>query len=204
MARSSSGKGNGNSRIRFIMLDADLNDTDLTQITQAITNALKPQTVVHHRMIAASPAMARMESGEEQGEMVDELLESPGENGAEEPSASTGTGGRTRKYRSPKVLDVDLASEPSFASYAQEKNPQTDQKRFLTVGAWFKQHRGQAGITMDHVYTCYRAVKWPTDIGDFDAPLRSLKGRQLMNKVGRGEYAINHLGLAEVDRLGAE
>jgi hypothetical protein len=57
---------------------------------------------------------------------------------------------------------------------------------------------------MNHVYTCYRKIKWPTNIADFDAGLRALKGRKLMSRTAPGTYAINHLGTAEVDALHTE
>lgn len=34
-------------------------------------------------------------------------------------------------------------------------------------------------------------------------PLRDLKGRQLLTTSAKGQYSINHLGLAEVDKLPA-
>jgi hypothetical protein len=48
MAKSA-GKSGGTSRIRFVMLDAEIPDGDLSQITQAIHNALKPATIVQQR-----------------------------------------------------------------------------------------------------------------------------------------------------------
>ena len=67
------------------------------------------------------------------------------------------------------------------------------------VATWFKLHRGVDAINADHVYTCYRKVKWPTNIPDFVQPLRNLKFKKLMDQKEKGLYAINHLGLSEVD-----
>jgi hypothetical protein len=54
MAKNSSGSKNP-SRIRFIMVDAELGDGDVSQITQAITNALRPPvTNMSMKRIAAS------------------------------------------------------------------------------------------------------------------------------------------------------
>lgn len=41
--------GNGTSRVRFIMLEAELPDGDLSQITSAIQNALKPPLATNPR-----------------------------------------------------------------------------------------------------------------------------------------------------------
>ena len=88
------------------------------------------------------------------------------------PTRSVGqaTAPRSKKHWSPKAIDVDFTSAFSFADFVEQKKPTNHQKRFLVVAAWFKQHRGMDAITMDHVYTCYRAVRWPTTIADFDAP----------------------------------
>jgi hypothetical protein len=103
--------------------------------------------------------------------------------------------------RSPKVLaDVDLTSEPSFAAFANETKPDSHLKRNLVVAAWFKQARGVDAITMDHVYTCYRSVKWPSDIPDFGSSLRALKRNQKMTQTDQG-FVINHLAIQEVEEL---
>ena len=55
-------------------------------------------------------------------------------------------------------------------------------------------------ITVDHIYTCYRLLGWPTDIPDFAQPLRWLKHQQLFTSPERGKYAINHLGLDRAEK----
>jgi uncharacterized protein YjhX (UPF0386 family) len=99
------------------------------------------------------------------------------------------------------VLDLDLAGDPSFAQYVEKQKLDSDASRFLTVAAWFKECRQDNEITVDHVYTCYRAVGWPTNIDDFSSPLRSLKHQQLMTSNEKGLYSINHLGLSRVEKL---
>ncbi len=208
MARVSATKVSGTSRVRFIMLDAELANGDLSQVTQAIQNALRPPTAPNQRFVAstttATNGAATAKSGTENAE-ADEPEGDVAENAiTEEPLVETSSDvSKPRKFRTPKVLDVDLETATSFQTFAEEKNPSSDLKRFLVVAAWFKLHRNIDAITVDHVYTCYRAVKWPTAIQDFSLPLRQLKHKQLVTGgAGKGLYAINHLGLAEVDKLG--
>jgi hypothetical protein len=73
--------------------------------------------------------------------------------------------------------------------------------RFLVVLAWFKEHGNIGVVTVDHVYTCYRVMKWPLDIPDFAQPLRHLKSKQLIDGHPDGGYVINHLGLQRVNEL---
>jgi uncharacterized protein YjhX (UPF0386 family) len=97
---------------------------------------------------------------------------------------------------------LDLTSGVSLESFVNEHAPESELDRNLVVAAWFKEHRNEHAITVGHVYTSYRAMKWSTGIEDFSWPLRSLKSKQLMSSQGRGQYAINHLGLARVQDMG--
>ena len=202
-----SGKGSvGNSRIRFIMLDADLNDGDLNQITQAITNALRPAS--GQRALPALPRQtngngigAATEEPDERTDDAEDLISDVNEVAAPRASAASP---RTRTYRTPQVLDVDFkTADVPFAEFAAAKNPPDEAtKRYLVVAAWFKEYGKLDAITTDHVYTAFRLVKWPTNIADFDLPFRKLKSAGWVKRVDKGKYEINHLGLDEVERMG--
>jgi hypothetical protein len=200
MGKQSGSKG-GTPRIRFIMLDAELPEGDLSQITSAIQNALKPTTVIQHRQPAAPALMndgaAREPVHEEHPEIGEAAAAAP-----EAPRAAREP--RARKPAVLKVLHLDLTSGLSLESFASEHPPKTQPDRHLVVAAWFKEQRGEDAITVDHVCTCYRAMKWPSGIEDFSWPLRSLKHKQLMTSPSRGLYAINHLGIARVQKMGNE
>lgn len=197
MGRSSTARTGGISRVRFVMLDAELPDGDIGQITQAIQSAFGPkpnQTAL--RVITASAQTTSAEnvtSADNPSEIIDELQVEES-NGPPRPRAS-------RKIRTPEVLDVDLKSEPSFASFTAAKNPSSIPDKYLVVAAWFSLHRETDTITANHVFTCFRAAGWSVSISDFGQPLRHLKGNDLMNGDGKGGYKINHLGLDKVDKM---
>lgn len=203
MAKTSGKTGGGTSRIRFIMLDAELPDGDLTQITSAIQNALRP-TGTGQRLVASQTSPAAPANGKAP-ELEPDVVENDHEESVSDAPdvAPAARNSGPRKYRTPKAVRLDLNGDPSFEDYAASKNPTSDQMRYLVAAAWLKQHRSLEQITMDHVYTCFRVMKWPSGIEDFDAPLRALKRRQLLEKAGKGAYSINHLGLNEVDKMGA-
>jgi hypothetical protein len=181
------------SRIRFVMLEADLADGDLTEITQAISSALK-QSSPAQRLIAA-PARPDAEGGKNGAGVVDEVeQEAEVEEEVEEtPRSAKGKGA---KFSNPKVLpDVDLNSgEMPFETFAQQKGPPAKElQRYLLVAYWFKKYRETPSVTQDHVYTCYKTMEWGTAARDFVQPLRDLA------KAGRGEFnppnfTINHVG----------
>lgn len=192
-------KSSGTSRIRFVMVDAEIAEGDVGSITQAIQNALRGPAPAQIQRLPSSkaPEMNGSAAGhdpelaaEDEDIAFEEHIETPARpKGPRKPAAT------------PKVLDLDLTSDVSLASFAAKANPSSDRRRYLVVAAWFKEHRATDAISAAHVYTCYRALKWPTDINDFAQPLRQLKHHQLFEQTGKGLYGINHLGLAEVDKL---
>jgi hypothetical protein len=100
---------------------------------------------------------------------------------------------RKPRVTTPKVLEIDLNSEPPFIDFATEKNPSSHPKRCLVAALWLKQARGIEVFTEDHIYTCYRKAKWPTQVRDFRQLLRNLKHDQHIVSRDDG-FAINHLG----------
>lgn len=200
MAKQPNSK-NGTSRIRFIMLDAEIPEGDLSQITAAIQNALKPHTTfIQQRLPAQSTAALSPGSAGGEVEYEEEVFEPEDDNSSTAaPRQARET--RPRKPTVPKVLELDLTSGESFESYAIEHAPKSEPDRNLVVLAWFKEHRPDEAVTANHVYTCYRAMKWPSGIDDFSWPLRALKKEQLVTSTGRGQYAINHLGIARVEKM---
>lgn len=202
MAKQPTTKG-GTARIRFIMLDAEIPEGDLSQITTAIQNALKPTTTIiqqrlpSHATVAALPTGTSEADEEFDSETIELEGEAPAETTPRQPREA-----RPRKPTSMKVLEIDLTSDPSFESFAAEHMPKNDTERNLVALAWFKEHRPNEVVTANHVYTCYRVMRWPSGIDDFSSILRSLKAQQLVKSVGRGQYEINHLGIARVEKLG--
>ncbi|MGX9178684.1 hypothetical protein [Mesorhizobium sp. BHbdii] len=203
MAKQPTSK-NGTSRIRFIMLDAEIPEGDLSQITLAIQNALKPTTtIVQRRLLSQTPAALQNGVQDEEMEAEDELVDAGEDAQTESAAVRPSREARPRRPTVPKVLELDLTSGASFEAFASEHAPKNDTERNLVVLAWFKEHRPDEAVTANHVYTCYRAMKWPSGIDDFSWPLRALKKEQLVTSPHRGQYAINHLGIARVEKLGA-
>lgn len=203
MAKSTQPKG-GSAKIRFVMLEADISDGDLDQITQAIQNAFRPTTVVQYR----PPAIERVALGtssEPLAESDASIVESDETESGSVVKQNGGGGSRQakpRRSKTPSVIEIDLKAEPAWVDFAKEHDPQTDFDRFLTVALWFKEARSTSAITADHAYTCYRAAGWSTGIPDFSKPLRNLRDRQFMTSgQNPGEFSINHLGIDRVLKL---
>ena len=207
MAKHQQPRSAATSRIRFIMVDAELPEGGITEITQAITAALRPVAgIAPPTRTVAQVTHVKPANGNGRGEPDAAVThEEPLDAEVEPVEGVAAPRARRSTPRAPKVLQLDLSGPPAFEDFAKQKNPDSDQMRYLVIAYWFKHYGKIAAITIHHVYTCYRHMKWPTKIADFGSGLRTLKFRQLLEAAaGRGEYAINQLGEAAVDELGAK
>jgi hypothetical protein len=115
--------------------------------------------------------------------------------------------GKTSTSRQPVPLDLDLTSgDMPLKTFLENKNLDTDIKRYLAIAYWFKHHRNTAAITMDHAYTAYRFVDLGWNVPkDPSGPFRAMKqARYGWMGAGseKGSYAINHIGENEVLKMG--
>lgn len=106
-------------------------------------------------------------------------------------------------YRSPLVLDLDLASgDMPLQTFFDNKKPDSEAKKYLVIASWFKDYRSIEEVTMDHIHTAYRFLKLNTP-KDASSPLRNLKSQGWMKKGSdKGAYSINHIGENEVNNMG--
>lgn len=180
------------------MVEAELGDGDIGQITHAIQNALRGPGATGQRI--AVPVMTKSTTREP--ETVDDVVVEDEQEQEQVEAASLPV--RQRRPRkpapTPKVIEIDLTAEPSLASFAAKYDPKSHHHRYLVIAAWLHQHRQLEVITVDHVYTCYRSLGWPSSIADFSQPLRTFKFKQFFTSPEKGKYAINHLGLAQVNK----
>jgi hypothetical protein len=180
------------------MVDAELGDGDISQITQAITNALRPPTALvtkRHQVIA--PVENGVDAIEQ--ELVDENGDEPSVVDAI-PIAPK----HPRPRRSPKAPDIvqlDMNSHMSLENFAAGKDVGSQNKKYLISAAWLKEHRSINAVNAGHIYTCFRSIGWSVNIPDFWQPLRDLKAKKFFSKNDAGEYEINHIGLDYVNKL---
>lgn len=188
-------KAGGTSRIRFVMFDAEVAEGEIGQITQAIQNALRGQVQVTTRRL---PAPTELKAPEANGHAEEAEAEFEQKDDVVDVDATPATAARPRAPRKPapkpSVIQLDITSDPPLSVLA---DPKSNHKRYLKLAAWLHDHRGIEAVTADHIYTCYRHLRWPIDIPDFAQRLRELKHKQYFTMPERGKYAINQLGLAK-------
>lgn len=192
-------KSTGTSRFRLVVLEAEVADGDISQLTQAITNALRgPSSPSVQRIAAANgPKVILQEPSEDEQEPeADDEIELDAAPKVSKARAKRGL------PPTPSVIDLNLDKDIALASYtAKAGKVETHSSRFLLIAGWLKECRNIDLMTVDHVYTCYRSLGWPTNMKDFGQPLRALKQAQLFGLPEKGHYAINHIGLQRVKKL---
>ena len=200
MGKNSTARAGNPSRIRFVMVDAELAEGDVGHIAQAIQNALRPQNGLRVKQITV-PSANNVATAHDQDEFADQS------DAVEEIEAEPETTQRTAKAPrrpppTPQVVEIDMTSDVSLASFAKGRDNSSQTKKYLIAAAWLSEHRGITAVTANHIYTCFRSMQWSTSIPDFGQPLRDLKARRFFTKNGTGEYEINHIGLDYVKKLG--
>lgn len=192
------GKAGGSSRIRFVMVEADLHDGDIGQITQVISNALRgagSTTTIKRITAPAQPLNAH--SDREEAEIVEDEIDDLAET--EAASQPMRPRAERKAPATPEVLPIDFnAFEPALGAFVSEHKVDSHRQRYLLAAAWFNEHGGVTKVTPAHIYTAYRWLKWPLTIEDFAQPLRDLKKEKLFGSTERGTYTINHIGLQRV------
>lgn len=201
MAKNSAGKLPTPSRIRFIMVEAELGDGDIGQVTQAIQNAFRSPIVPSAKRLAVTPPANGTTTETELASEVEDIDDNETEVEARAPAPS-----RTKSTRklppTPDIVPIDMNADVSLATFAQGKDSSSQAKKYLIAAAWLKEHRNIGAVTAGHIYTCFRSMSWPTNIPDFWQPLRDLKSKKYFGKNDQGEYEINHIGLDFVKKLG--
>lgn len=91
---------------------------------------------------------------------------------------------------------------PSLADFVDGLELDSALRKYTAIAHWFKEHRNTPAITVDHIYSAYKALGW-TDLPKFAIdPLQNLKNKReykwLDAGANAGEYAINAYGDQEV------
>ncbi len=199
------------SKMTVMLFQLEGNDETLQEGFRTINNAIdklaNPVVRVIGPLPGAKGALSQPKNGDDpaatviDAEVVEEEDQAE-EMAAESPKAKRGAA----TPKQPKVLDLDLkAGSQALRPYLEEKNPTTDNRKYLLIAAWMKANLSLDEINLDHIYTAFRHMGWqsPRDVG---APLRSMKAQNGWFGKGKekGAYAINHIGIDVAERTNGE
>ena len=179
------------------MIEADLSEGDLSQVTQAIQNALRPaQQPV--RMIQAPLDRGSRNQDLEFEDL--ELDEESSEESFEAPKSKPLRSSKPKVAKTPDVLDdIDVNTAPSLKDFTGHFDLKTNFDKYLVIALWFRDARGLGAITVDHVYTCFKILGWSTATTDFSKPLQNLKGEQSLRGNAKDGYSLTLTGAGKIE-----
>ena len=214
-------KGNGNGarvKLRWMELDVEGGTTDLVEGFKSFAMTLRGAGgMLPGRALAApkptgsaSTTAVIDEPPAEPESLPDATAMDASDEDPPEPAIDEGADSRKRRPapKAPKFLnDVDLTKAPvQLNVFVQEKNPGGDMDKYAVIAAWFKQQLSTEEITIDHIFTAYKALGWQAQLpDDLSQTFRNLKSNKNWFDSGskRGTYKINWNGESAVNKMGA-
>ena len=206
----SGGSERGKIKVRFFEIEMD-GDTDaLQESLRTLTSAInKPVSQSQRHFMGGMAAPKQIAPGPEalEGEVLEEDEEESSEAGTEVGTPPSGSkNGRQRAKRTPPTPQIlenpgFEDGEPTWPAFAELKSPDNDVLRVAVVATWFKRVKGLDAITIDHAYTAYKFVDWPTP-DDIGQTFRNAKRtKNWFGTDGAGSWTINIIGINAVDKL---
>jgi ribosomal protein L12E/L44/L45/RPP1/RPP2 len=196
----------GSNKIRFVMLEADLSDGNLAELTQAITNALKPAPApVRYISAPAAAALNGAPVGAHVLEDEDELLEEVDDE-SPDPVTTSGKASRPagkKKFKQPEFVELDWVGTggPTFKEFASARAPKSKNGKYLVAAFWLKEYGGSPTINADKVYSCFKTAGWSVAISDWSQTFRNLVFADQLRKTGTpGEFSITTIGEGALEK----
>jgi hypothetical protein len=170
-------------------------------VSQAIAALGAPQPNIHH------VAIQRQQLPPVKDAIIDADHEDVPEGAESEVTVQEGAApsgnAKPKKPLSAKqsfLSDFNLAPDgvATWKDYVAERNPQTETDKFLLASAWTQTHGGVNPFTGSHLFTCFRAMEWKTQI-DMIQPLRQLKSKKsYYENPSHGKWRLTGVGLDAV------
>jgi hypothetical protein len=160
----------------------------------------------NYRVVSTRPAQLAATNGE--------IIDQEGEQDVEEGEVVNGTPAETAplprprkpqaapKYTFLKEFSLTPAGVPSLVDYCTQRNPQTENDKFLVASAWISTHGGLEAFTGAHLFTAFRAMDWKTQ-ADMTQPLRTMKSKKsYYDNPGGGKWQLTPIGLKAAEAIG--
>ena len=196
------GGSGGVSHVKLIVFEAHVPEGELAQLTQALQNALRPTTTHQQVKVVAAVGQQQLSNPVEEiggadeeatKHQVDEVVAPTPLRPAKET--------KPRRLATPTYIERTSDQVTSWKQFAGARVPKNDTDRYVLAVVWSKDTVAEDGVTSDHVFTCFRDMKWSVDITDFGSLMRSLKASQVFKNVGRGKYIPTQLALQRIDDM---
>jgi hypothetical protein len=201
----------GKVKVRFFEIEMDGETDALQESLRALTSAInKPVSQGNSRQFIAGPVKMRVLTPSTE-DAEDEVIEADEEQteASEEFAVTSAKPARQRAKRTPptpQILENPGFDEgdPTWATFAESKPFDTDVLRVTAVAVWFKRVKKIDSVTIDHAYTAFKFVDWPTpdDIGQ--AFRNAKRQKSWFGTDGDGNWTVNIVGINAIDKLKKE
>lgn len=175
-------------------------------VSQAIS-ALGPGPQNSHRVVVQRQP-AQIAAGN--GDVIDAAPDDTADDGAaelEDTEQETPKQKKTPaapKYTFMNDFNLTPGGVPSLRDYCTQKNPQTENDKFLVASAWIMTHGGVDPFTGGHLFTAFRAMEWKTQV-DMTQPLRIMKSKKsYYENPSSGKWKLTAIGLTAAENVGKE
>jgi hypothetical protein len=196
MAKKPGETSGRSNKIKFVLVEADISDGNLSELTQAITSALRP-SVVHMRQITRNNNAALPPAGVPDDETeINEQNSVETEEETEEVAAAPKVS-KPKKSKQPDYVDELLPPDKmkAFKEFTEQKAPDTKTKKYLVATYWLREHGDSPTVNANKIYTCFRAAGWSTGFSDWGQTFHNLVFSDQLRKAGTtGEFALTTLG----------
>lgn len=198
--------GGRSNKVRVVMMDAELSDQAVTDLSNVLLNAFKPLQVriIDRKAMAAGNGTAN--GHQQELGLVEEPSEETEEEEQTEDSTQVVSPSKPRKLPLPAYLhDLDTTGDgTSLKDFVEAHQSKKHLRRYLAASYWLKHHGKHESVNADKMYSVYRNVGWQPNINDWDSNFRSLVKANKLRRVSPGEYTITPIGEADVQKSDAE
>ena len=173
---------------------------------EAVNNAIATLAPSHAspQRTVVQPTPKQMPLPLSNGNVIDVEAEEPADETMEpeEEGAALGAdgNGKPKKPLGPKhtfLPDFNLAPTgvSAWKDFAAERDPQSDNDKCLVASLWIQTHGGVDPFTGNHLFTCFRAMDWKTQV-DMIQPLRGLKSKKsYYDNPSHGKWRLTTIGV---------
>ncbi len=202
--------------ITFIVVKFKGGSQSMQKGFDAVNNAISalgPVNPGNQRVIVQrTPAQIAAPPANGNSNVIDAETEEIGDEHEVEESAQeipAYSNGKPKKANAPKYtfmneLNLTPDNVPAWTDYAADHNPQTVDDKFLVASAWLQTNGGYATFGGGHLFTCFRAMGWKTQV-DMTQPLRKLKSAKSWYENPQfGEWKLTGIGLTAAEKVGKE
>lgn len=199
MAKKRDGE-TSSSKMTVMVFQFEGSDATLQEGLKAVTAAVKGVMPQPPPLVLQAPRQTLIASnGEELPALDDEEL-CEEENTTVPKNSGAGATRSRRTIKPPAIIDLELRSgEVPLETYLNRHPVNGNPHRALLVAHWLKAQLNIENFSADHIYTCFRHMRWPAPT-DTVQLLRDMKSRNkwLYKGDGQGFYKLNHLGDNEI------